>query len=109
MTFLLILLGLAGNVMTIALVYFTCKRNKIGITEYQSIDDDNTGALLASIFWPIGIWIVFGILFFKMLDSNYEKMEKKRELKERRLATEKREIEKRLEELELELKGRRND
>jgi hypothetical protein len=83
MIFLFILFGLVGYTIVSASMYFVCKTNKIGVTEYSCISDDNTGALVASIFWPVGIFIVFGVLFFKVLDSNYEKLVKKRRFKER--------------------------
>jgi hypothetical protein len=100
---LAILLGLTGYTTLIALAYFICKLNKIGITEYKYISNDDSGAKLASIFWPIGVWFIFCVLFFKMLDSGYERLEKKRTLKKRMIELKNRELELRLEELEREL------
>ena len=104
-TLLITLSSIFAYILIGSLNYSYCKFHKIG-AEYSKYyhEWDYMGTILASVFWPVGIWYTISVNLIKKFDKLIEQKEQKKELKLLRIEKEKKELQIAMRELDRELK-----
>ena len=67
MVLLYVISGILFYVVMAVLTAVMCKKNDIGISHYHTMGDDTVGMRMATVFWPVGIFVVGGIVLYRLL------------------------------------------